>query len=338
MYGLLLCGLQTTPKGLYLQTETGNFENMLSRRNVRIKVMQMLYAMSRDGELGLNDMVNLYRVSIQKSYELYLFSLLGLMRIAGYAKQDEAKKMAKLLPTEEDKQFTAKLGENRLMQSLTENEGLQRLFRQYKLTHRIDLDNIRLFYTDFAKTDEYRDYIKQDDDSDENHREILLALYKHLLSSETYNDFLEDNYSNWTDDRSLVAGAIKKTLKALPAEPDFYEEYRPTGETTVDFGEKLLRRACEDDEELLGLIEPTLRNWDADRVAVIDMILLKMALCELMDFPTIPTKVTLNEFVEISKLYSTDKSKDFINGILDRLMKQLNKEGKIQKTGRGLQE
>ena len=311
---------------------------MLSRRNVRIKVMQMLYSMSRDSKLGLNDVVHRYRASINKSFELYLFSLLSLIRIAGYARQDAAKKSAKLLPSEQDKQFTAKLVDNVLMKSLAENEGLQALFRKYKLTHRVDTDNIRLFYTDFAKTEEYQDYAVQDDDSLESHREILLSLYKHLLANEAYDDFVEDHYSNWIDDKSLVAGAIKKTIKGLPAVDDFYEEYRPTAETTEDFGEKLLRKACEEDVDLLGIIEPTLRNWDADRVAVIDMILLKMALCELMSFPTIPTKVTLNEFVEISKLYSTDKSKDFINGILDRLMKQLNKDGKIQKKGRGLQE
>ena len=113
---------------------------MLSRRNVRIKVMQMLYSMSRDNKLGVNDMVNRYRTSIHKSFELYLFCLLSLMRIAGYAKQDEAKKSAKLLPTEEDKQFTAKLGDNILMKSLAGHEGLQRLFRNHKLTHRIDTD------------------------------------------------------------------------------------------------------------------------------------------------------------------------------------------------------
>ncbi len=309
---------------------------MLSRRNVRIKVMQMLYSMSRDSELGLNELVNRYRSSISKSFELYLFSLLSLIRIAGYAKQDAAKKMAKLLPSEEDKQFTAKLGENDLIRSLLENEGLQRLFKVHKLTHRVDHDNVRLFYSDFAKTDEYREYIMQEESSYEDHREILLALYKHLTGTETYYDFVEDHYPNWMDDESLVVGAIKKTIKALPAEADFYEEFRPPAETTEAFGEKLLRKVCENDEELLALIEPTLRNWDADRVAVIDMILLKMALCELLNFPTIPTKVTLNEFVEISKLYSTDKSKDFINGILDRLMKQLNKDGKIDKKGRGL--
>ncbi|MCB0570046.1 MAG: transcription antitermination factor NusB [Phaeodactylibacter sp.] len=311
---------------------------MLSRRNVRIKVMQMLYSMSRDSKLGVNDIVNRYRANVDKSFELYLFCLLSLMRIAGYARLDAAKKSAKLLPSEEDKQFTAKLVENPLMLSLQNNEGLQLQFKKYKLTHRFDSDNIRLFYTDFAKGDEYRDYIMQDDNSEEGHRNILLSLFKHLIANEGYDEFLEDNYANWIDDKSLIVGAIKKTIKALPAEADFFEEYQPSAEAVEEFGEKLLRKACESDEDLLGIIEPTLRNWDADRVAVIDMILLKMALCELMDFPSIPTKVTLNEFVEISKLYSTDKSKDFINGILDRLMKQLHKEGKIQKTGRGLQE
>ncbi len=125
-------------------------------------------------------------------------------------------------------------------------------------------------------------------------------------------------------------------MKALPTETDFFEEYRPNAETVEEFGVVLLDNVSNRDKELLELIEPTLKNWDADRVAIIDMILLKMALCELMNFPTIPTKVTLNEFVEISKLYSTDKSKDFINGILDRLMKKLAKDGKIEKEGRGL--
>ena len=113
---------------------------------------------------------------------------------------------------------------------------------------------------------------------------------------------------------------------------------RPNYETIKEFGESLLLDVINNNENLLATIEPALNNWDADRVAVIDMIILKMALSELLNFPTIPTKVTLNEFVEIAKLYSTDKSKDFINGILDRLFKKLDKEGKIKKEGRGLVE
>ena len=311
---------------------------MLSRRNIRIKVMQMLYSMSRDSVLETESVIRRYNTAIQKSYELYLFALHTFVRTAEYAKHDAAKKLAKLLPKEEDKLFTPKLGENDLILSLSKNDGFQRQLNYYKLPHKIDQDSIRLFYTDFAKTEEYRNYIKSSGQSDEDHLQILLALLKSCITSEAYHDFLEEFYPNWIDDDSLVIGALKKTIKALPVAPEFYEAYRPTKETVTDFGERLLRMTCEDDDELLAVIEPTLKNWDADRVAVIDMILLKMAVAELIDFPTIPTKVTLNEFVEISKMYSTDKSKDFINGILDRLLKQLNKDGKIKKSGRGLQE
>ncbi len=313
---------------------------MLSRRNVRIKAMQMLYSMSQDKELGLEDVVRRYHANVQRSYDLYLFTLLSLTRVAEYAIQDKAKKMSKLLPTESDKKFTAILGENELMQSLVRHEDFQRLLRQRKMPARIELDNIRLFYQDFAKTEEYRTYSRKDSYTPEDHKEILLLLFKHLVNNEPFNDFLEDHFPNWVDDESLVVGAIKKTIKSLPvtAGAPFYEEHAPNDETVQDFGERLLRSVIEDDEELLSIIEPTLRNWDADRVATVDMILLKMALSELLSFPSIPTKVTLNEFVEVSKLYSTDKSKDFINGILDRLMKQLDKEGKINKQGRGLKE
>lgn len=298
----------------------------------------MLYAMSRDKKLGKEEALRQYRDSVRESFELYLFSLLQVMRIAEYSKQDAANRMAKLLPTPEDRQFRAKFGENESVRSVLDNDGFNRLVRVYKLQDRIDEDKTRQLYYDFAKTDEYKEYLSNPDTSQEDDVKILLALYKHCLGNEMFTDLIEDNYSLWEDDESLVVGAIKKTLKALPAASNFYEEFRPSTEATVEFGEALFKKVNDEDEDLLQLIEPTLKNWDAERVAIMDMIMLKMALCELMEFPSIPTKVTLNEFVEISKLYSTDKSKDFINGILDRLMKQLNKEGKIKKEGRGLQE
>ncbi|WP_350177450.1 transcription antitermination factor NusB [Phaeodactylibacter sp.] len=294
--------------------------------------------MSQDRSLALDDTVRRYKVNVDRSFDLYLFTLWALIRTAEYAIQDKAKKLEKLLPSDSDKQFTAVLAENELIQSMVRNDAFQEVLRRRKLKNRIDLDNIRMFYQDFAKTPEYLTYSRQASHTREEHMEILLTLFKHLVNNEPFNDFLEDYYPNWVDDESLVVGAIKKTLKVLPTQDAFFEEHRPQGEAVEDFGEKLLRQVIEEGDELLAVIEPTLRNWDADRVAVIDMILLKMALSELIAFPSIPTKVTLNEFVEISKQYSTDKSKDFINGILDRLMKQLNKEGKIRKQGRGLQE
>jgi len=136
----------------------------------------------------------------------------------------------------------------------------------------------------------------------------------------------------------LVAGAMKKTLKATPVSGDFFREHEPSDATVLEFGEELLKKTCEEDLSLFKEIEPTLRNWDAERVAILDMVMLKMALCELLHFPTIPTKVTINEFVEISKVYSTEKSREFINGILDRLMKELSDQGRIVKEGRGLLE
>ncbi len=300
----------------------------------------MLYSMSRDKKLGYEEALRQYRNNVRESFELYLFCLLQLVRIAEYARQDGANRAAKLLPTDEDVRFSSKLATNELTRSISGNEGFKRLVKLFKLEEKTDEDTYRRLYAEFAKSEEYKAYVYNADTDNDNdaHRQMLLTLYRHCMDSETFNELLEDNYPLWTDDESLIIGAMKKTIKALPATTDFYEEYRPGAETTVEFGEALFKIVTESDQELFQIIEPTLKNWDAERVAVLDMIMLKMALCELLHFPTIPTKVTLNEFVEISKMYSTDKSKDFINGILDRLMKQLHKEGKIKKEGRGLME
>lgn len=309
---------------------------MLSRRNVRIKVMQVLYAMNRDENLGMKEALNQYKQSVNRSFELYLFNLWQLLQTALYAKEDHARRNAKLLPSEEDKNFTTKLCDNTLTRSLLENPELQNYIKTYHTSRKLDADITRKLYAEFAKAENYLKYLNTEEPGQEMHTQILLQLFKSCINDEVFNDRIEDFFSTWSDDKSLVVGSIKKTLKALPAAADFLNDYIPSKETTEEFGETLLRQVFQKDEELLELIEPTLKNWDVERVAIIDMILLKMALVELMAFPTIPTKVTINEFVEISKMYSTDKSKDFINGILDRLMKKLQKDGKIKKEGRGL--
>lgn len=311
---------------------------MLSRRNIRIKVMQQLYAHTRDESLKYDEVMVRYRRSVTRSYALYLLNLWQLVRVANHARKDASNKQAKLRPTEEDLRFTSKLCDNPVLQSLSKNFGFLEEIKTYKLENRIDLDSARRLYMDFAKEADYQTYLDQKDSSTEDHIDILLKLYKFLLQDEVFNDAMEDFDPSWIDDASLIAGSIKKTLKALPASEDFYKEYYPSDEAAKEFGEVLLARVFEHDKALFQIIEPALKNWDAERVAVLDMILLKMALSEMLYFPSIPTKVTLNEFVEISKLYSTDKSKDFVNGILDRLMKQLEKEGKIKKEGRGLME
>lgn len=297
----------------------------------------MLYSMSRDKQLTFEDVLERYRESIAASYEMYLFNMYQLMQIAKYATKDAARRQAKHLPSEEDKKFTAKLFENEVVQSVVNDMTYKVLVKKYEFANIIDIDNIRRFYTEFEKGDAYKKYVANET-TNADHKQILLQLYKTCISNELFNELIEDQYANWVDDKSLVIGTVKKSIKALPADVGFFKNYEPTDETTKEFGEELIRQVCTRNDEFFELIEPTLKNWDADRVAVMDMIILKMALCELLIFPTIPTKVTLNEFVEISKMYSTEKSKDFINGILDRLMKKLNKEGKINKEGRGLKE
>jgi N utilization substance protein B len=308
---------------------------MLSRRNIRIKVMQMLYAMSRDPKLTFDDVLKNYRESIQQSFELYLYNMQYLVRVAKYAVKDAERRSKKHLPSEEDKKFTPKLYLNDLVQAIVSNTKFNDLVKEYDLSDKIDADSVRSLYIDFAKTDEFKKYFQEDTSNDDD-RQILLSLYKTLLTKEIFNETMEDKFPLWGDDKSLIIGTVKKTIKALPDKVDFCETYKPQGETTTEFGEALLENVHHKNEELLEIIEPALKNWDADRVAIIDMISLKMALSELMIFPTIPTKVTINEFLEISKMYSTEKSKDFVNGILDRLMKKLDKEGKIKKKGRGL--
>jgi len=168
----------------------------------------------------------------------------------------------------------------------------------------------------------------------EDHRDVLLALYKSLTKNELFNETLDDHYATWQENKSLVIGAIKKTLKQEENDDTFYNNYLPEKETVEEYGAELLHKYYQTEKELEILIEPNLNNWEIDRVAVIDRILLKMALCEFLYFETIPTKVTLNEYVEISKAYSTPKSKEFINGILDKLKTLLTEEGKIHKVER----
>ncbi len=313
---------------------------MLSRRNIRVKVMQVLYALSRKApeDASVRAANQYYQHLVNDSFKLYLFNLLAFVRVAEYARQDKIRRSGKLRPSEQDLAFSAKLADNPLLQSLIKNYDLTNAHSKYKMGQTLDADLIRKLYVDFSKEDAYQKYIYESGDSNEEHIAIYLELYRFLINSETFGSMAEDHFPLWMDDKSLVVGAMKKTLKALPVAGDFLNAYLPPDETVKEFGENLLHKVQDADEELLSIIEPNLKNWDAERVAVLDMIILKMALAEFLYFSSIPTKVTLNEFVEISKLYSTDKSKDFVNGILDRLLKKLNEDGMIQKKGRGLKD
>lgn len=311
---------------------------MLSRRSVRVKVMQLLYAKSCDEALTYKGAEQRYWRMIEDSYNVFLFSLYVLIQVAKVATEDEQKKRAKHLPSAADKAFSSKLSNNDLLRSLRDNSSLNKIFESKSFNSMIDLDHMKKIYHAFAKEEAYLAYLSKESTS-EDHIEILLELFRFCRRSELFNEAIGDQYLNWIDDKSLVIGSVKKVIKALPVDgTDFLKEYYPDDETVKDYGEILLDRTFKGDVALLNYIQPVLTNWDHERLALVDMILLKMATCEMLEFSSIPAKVTLNEYVEVAKNYSTDKSKEFVNGVLDKLMKELMSSGKLKKEGRGLDE
>lgn len=309
---------------------------MLSRRHIRIKVMQLLYAKSRDFDLTLNDLLRRYQSYGTRALELYLFNLQQLIETARYSVRDEMNRRAKYTPTEDDKKFTPKLFQNEVLHGFLAHGTYDRAIKKFHLTGRSENDTIAHFYRKFLETDVYKNYLANPNSTANDDHHVLLELYKFLYKSEMFDEAMEDFSMSWIDDDSLVIGTTKKTIKAMPDDSEFIYDFTEEDKLTFAFGEQLLTTTYNKDIEILELIKPMLQNWDADRVATVDMISLKMATAELLYFPTIPTKVTINEYVDVSKMYSTDKSKEFVNGILDRLMKQLKEDGLIRKEGRGL--
>lgn len=309
---------------------------MLSRRSVRIKVMQLLYSINRDEELTRDQLVKEYWKRIEETYQMLLFNLFLIENISKVSAEDFEKRKSKHLPTEQDKLFTAFLWQNPIIQFLARDNKLHKVYDKMGFSVKVDKDHYSTIYYEFSKLESFQQAIGKSLTHDET-VELLLDLYRFCRSNEIFNEIVEDHYANWDSDKSLVVGSIKKILKQLPdAEENFFEGYYPEIEATKDYGEFLLLRTFGEDFALLDLIKPVLKNWDSERVAVIDMIILKMAVAELLYCTTIPPKVTLNEFVDVAKDYSTSKSKEFINGVLDKLLENLNKQGKIKKEGRGL--
>lgn len=311
---------------------------MVSRRSIRVKVMQLLYSLDRDPGVNQQELLKRYDKAVELAYESLMFNLYLLLEITHQAVSDRDTRHSKLRPDQDDPNWNAKLYENELVQSLAQNKTLRSYFDKRSFGTRIDQDLLLKMYNTFAKTPEYKKYVLGDVNIN-GHREFLLDIYRDLRKNDIFEEIVDDQYTFWQEDKSLVIGALKKVIKQLPEDNErFFEEYLPDDDTVKDFGRNLIGITMEQAPELEKLIEPTLKNWDMERLAVLDVIIIKMALVEFLYFPTIPTKVTLDEYVDISKEYSTPKSKDFVNGILDKLMKNLAEEGKIKKEGRGLLE
>jgi len=313
---------------------------MLNRRHIRIKILHALYAyeQSEDSTVARAEKELFY--SIKKMYEMYLFLMLLMVELRSIAEQriEEGKK--KRLPSEEDLNPNLKFVENRFLKQLDQNKDLSAISKKEGVNWGGEPELLRRLFKMIVDTPEYRDYMQSDENSYEKDREVVLRLFKrHLINHESLQEFFEEKSIFWADDLDLVASMVLKTFKSFSEDSDEFHPLLPLWkdpEDELEFVKVLFRKTITQGKEHLKMIKDNADNWEIERIALMDILLMKMALTEAREFKQIPVKVSLNEYIEISKYYSTPKSNNFINGVLDKLFAKLKEDGTIKKVGRGL--
>lgn len=301
---------------------------MLSRRNIRVKVMQTLYSVEAMGTQS-GDPQKILIKKIENTQELLTYISRFLLDVCLYAEKYAMQKAHKHLPTESDLSVNTKIAGNQIVWEILENVSFQKAEEKFKTKFLIDEDQVKRSFLALIESPEYKAYNAQATRKREGEREILEYILENLmLSNDSFCSDGEERFIHWNDDMDTEVALIKTVLKK-GSSVDFLE--MPDKEK-MDFAKELLSTVIEKNDYCLDLIKPKLQNWEAERIAVVDMVLLKMGLCELLYFDTIPTKVTLNEYIDIAKEYSTPKSGHFVNGILDNLLKDLEEQEKIHKT------
>jgi transcription antitermination protein NusB len=312
---------------------------MISRRQLRIKALQSLYAFYTTGGEDMNRTEKELHFNIEKAYDLYHYLLLLLIDVILYAESRIEIARNKRIPTQEDLHPNTRFIENRLAEQLRNNEQLLRYVDQHKLNWANHPELIKEIYNRLSESEEYTDYMKEEDSGYAEDKRLVTFLYTHIIfSSERLDSILEEQSIYWNDDLEFITSMIVKTLRKFkeedgPKKPlmDLYKNKEDR-----DYVVKLFRQTILHRDEYVEYIKKNTRNWDLERIAFMDILIMQTAIAELVAFPSIPIKVSLNEYLEISKFYSTSKSNVFINGVLDKVVMQLKEEKKIVKTGRGL--
>ena len=313
---------------------------MLNRRHIRVKVMQTMYAFKGSESDDFSKDQKFLLFSIDNMYNLYLLLMSLLIEVQKRAESDLQKKQKKHLATKEDKDPNRKFVNNQLLKLLRENKTLQSQFEANKITNwELDGEYIDIIFKDILASDLYKDYMKTRVSDFKEDKDFIVDVFKDIIApNEKLYEYMEDKNLTWLDDLPTVNTTILKLLrKVKEASPEQYftpKLYKDAEdkEYAIDLFKKTLLNQTAINEE----ISQKTKNWDADRIATVDYVLLQMAICEIKNFPSIPVKVTINEYLEISKEYSTPKSSIFINGILDKLVKEYEASGELKKVGRGL--
>lgn len=314
---------------------------MLNRRHLRIKVLHALYAFYTEDERDIVKAEKALFFSIDKMYEMYILLIALIVEMQGAAIEKIEAGRNKKLPTEEDLHPNTKFVTNRPLRVLANSKVLKNAMEEMSLSWSDNPELIKKIFRMLIETEDYKEYMDSEERGFDHDREFLLRFFKrHMINFELLHDHFEEKSIFWNDDLDLASSMVLKTVKLIE-DGDTDVTLLPLwkeDDDEKDFVTELFRKTLAMGEENEKLIESYTKNWDIERIAVIDTILMKMALAEAQIFESIPLKVTLNEYIELSKYYSTPKSNGFINGVLDQMFAKLTEEGKIKKIGRGLLE
>ena len=312
---------------------------MISRRIIRTKVLQILYAYYASEERSINNSEKELFFCIHKSYDLYHYLMSLLVEIADYAESRIEIKRNKHQPTPEELNPNTKFIDNQLIKQLRENRVLRAYIEKQKLSWANNPELIKELYLIIQESDFYKQYMETSGHSYTEDRKFAEKVFNNVfLVSEELYQVLEEQSIYWNDDVDFVISVIIKTLKKFTENSSTSLALMPLfkDEDDREFAKDLFRKAIINHDELQALVKSHSNNWDLERIAFMDILIMQLAITEFLYFPSIPTKVTMNEYIELSKFYSTEKSRNFINGILDKTLKDLKKEDKVQKAGRGL--
>ncbi len=307
---------------------------MINRVLIRLKVIQIVYAYYQNGNKNLDAAEKELLFSISKAYDLYNYLLLLMVAITDYAAKRIEKKRSHKILTEEDKNPNMRFVENAFIAQLQANKMLNDYADEKKRSWNDQADFVKSLFEKIEDSNIYKAYMVADATDYDADRELWRKLYKTFIQNNAeLDDLLEDMSLYWNDDKDIVDTFVLKTINRFdpangadqPLLPEFKDE------DDRDFATKLLRYTILNSETYRKLISDNTRNWDLNRVAFMDVVVMQTALAEILSFPNIPVSVSLNEYVDVAKTYSTPKSGAFVNGTLDGIVKVLKKSGKLLK-------
>lgn len=314
---------------------------IINRRQLRIKVLQMLYSYEQTEDANLRSFEKRLSISIDETYDLYLYYLLLLIEFKFLAEKKIEDSKGKLHPDEKNLIPSLIFVENPILVSLSNNQELKKEFKKRSISWSGEMDLVRAVFNKIRSSDLYLQYVESNNSDLQSDVSLIVKLFKNFIVNEDLLlSYLEEKSIYWIEDVDLVASMIVKSFKRsneTEGKVDILPLFKEQKEEQAFFKD-LFHNSIINKEEIDKTIRDHTKNWDIERIALMDILLMRLAVAEVTSFSSIPIKVTLNEYIELAKLYSTNKSNFFINGILDQSFIDLKSEGKIKKVGRGLLE